>query len=314
VEHDGDAGDDHAPVTETPMLAREDDVPPLRGRFTSTGHRLHWWVEMAAIVVFYVVYSTIRNANEGSPSSAYHHATQVIDLEQTLGMYHEAGLQHWVDRHAHWLILFCNYFYGSLHFIVTVAVLVLLYRRFSDDYPLWRNALAVCTGLALIGFITYPLMPPRLLDVHVATAGLTHAPYGFVDTLSKDPAFWSFNSGGVNKISNQFAAMPSLHIGWSTWCAWAGAPHVRRWWVKVLLHAYPWVTLTAIVLTANHYFLDAAGGMVVFLAGYMLSRRFTRPGPVLTDPDKHPDPDTDPDAAEGEGLTPSPSGSARFNE
>jgi hypothetical protein len=61
------------------------------------------------------------------------------------------------------------------------------------------------------------------------------------------------------------------------------------------------------VLTGNHFFLDAAGGVVVFLAGYGLSRRFTRPGPVLTDPEK-------PDAAEGDGLAPSPSGSARFTQ
>jgi hypothetical protein len=276
-EQDREAGDDDPPVTETPTLAPE-DLAPTRGRFTSTGHRLHWWAEVAAIVAFYLVYSGIRNANEGSPSAAYRHAIQVVDLERTLGMYHEQGLQSWTQQHFRPLIIFCNYFYGSLHFIVTVAVLVLLYRRFSDDYPLWRNALAVMTGLALIGFITYPLMPPRLLDPHVLAAGINHAPYGFEDTLAKDPAFWSFNSGGVNKISNQFAAMPSLHIGWSTWCAWAGAPHVRRWWVKVLLHAYPWVTLTAIVLTGNHYVLDAVAGIFIFVVGYVASRLFTRAG------------------------------------
>ncbi len=65
---------------------------------------------------------------------------------------------------------------------------------------------------------------------------------------------------------------------------------------------YPLLTLTAIVLTGNHFILDAAGGAVVFLAGYWLARRFTRPGPVLTDPD----------AAEGVGASPTPSGSARF--
>jgi hypothetical protein len=264
-------------VTGTPTLATE-EAPSVRGRVTSTGHRLRWWAEVAAIAVFYLVYSAIRNANEGSPTAAYRHATQVIRLERTLHLYHEARLQHWVQDHVHPLIVFCNYFYGSLHFIVTVAVLVLLYRRFSDDYPLWRNALGISTALALIGFVTYPLMPPRLLDLHVATAGIAHAPYGFVDTLAKDPAFWSFNSGGVNKISNQFAAMPSLHVAWATWCAWAGSPHVRRSWVKVLLHAYPWVTITAIVLTANHYILDAVAGILVFLVGYLASRIFTRAG------------------------------------
>jgi hypothetical protein len=143
---------------------------------------------------------------------------------------------------------------------------------------LWRNALAVTTALALIGFITYPLMPPRLLDAHALSAGLDHGPYGFVDTLARDPAFWSFNSGAVNEVSNQFAAMPSLHFAWSTWCVWAGAPHIRRRWLRILLHSYPWVTLTAIVLTANHYIVDAVAGGVIFLLGYVASRMFTRAG------------------------------------
>jgi hypothetical protein len=74
------------------------------------------------------------------------------------------------------------------------------------------------------------------------------------------------------------------------------------------------LTLAAIVLTANHYFLDAAAGAVVFLAGYALSRRFTRPGPVVTDPEKPEASPSPPDAAEGDGFAQSPSGSARFNE
>ena len=61
------------------------------------------------------------------------------------------------------LIIASNYFYGSLHFIVTGGVTIYLYRKWSDDYPRWRNTLGIATGLALIGFIFFPLMPPRLL-------------------------------------------------------------------------------------------------------------------------------------------------------
>ena len=80
----------------------------------------------------------------------------------------------------------------------------------------------IATGLALIGFALFPLMPPRLLDPH--TYAFVHHDYGFVDTLAKDPAFWSFNSGAVSKISNQFAAMPSVHCAWALWCACALVP------------------------------------------------------------------------------------------
>jgi hypothetical protein len=266
-------------VTESSTIPTSDDeaAVPGRRRVTSTGHRLYWWVEVAAIGVFYGVYSGIRNANEGSPGAAYDHARSIISLERAIGLYQEERLQDWAS-HVRPLVLFCNYFYGSLHFILTVAILVFLYRRHTDSYPLWRNTLAVTTALALIGFITFPLMPPRLLDAHVLSAGLDHGPYGFVDTLARDPAFWSFNSGAVNEVSNQFAAMPSLHFAWSTWCVWAGAPHIQRRWLRILLHTYPWVTLTAIVLTANHYIIDAVAGGAIFVAGYLVARLCTRAG------------------------------------
>jgi hypothetical protein len=105
-----------------------------------------------------------------------------------------------------------------------------------------------------------------------------HHDYGFVDTLAKDPAFWSFNSGAVNKISNQFAAMPSVHCCWALWCACALVPRVKHVWVKVLAVIYPITTVTVIVVTANHYFLDAVGGFFVFGVGYVAARVFTRAG------------------------------------
>jgi len=102
--------------------------------------------------------------------------------------------------------------------------------------------------------------------------------YHFVDTLAKDPAFWSFNSGAVNKISNQFAAMPSVHCAWALWCACAMVPRARRRWVKIAFVLYPVGTVTAIVLTGNHYVLDAVGGFAVLGIGYALARTVTRAG------------------------------------
>ena len=101
--------------------------------------------------------------------------------------------------------------------------MIYLYRKWTDDYPRWRNTLGIATGLALIGFAFFPLMPPRLLDRHRTYPFVRHN-YGFVDTLAKDPTFWSFNSGAVSKISNQFAAMPSVHCAWALWCACALVP------------------------------------------------------------------------------------------
>jgi hypothetical protein len=251
-------------------------------RVLSDGSVLYWWAEITFIVAYYFVYSTIRNANEGSPGVARAHAYQLMRWQDALGINHEQAIHRWaLDVKP--LIIASNYFYGSLHFVVTTAVMVYLYRKFSDDYPLFRNTLAIATGIALIGFAFWPLMPPRLLP---------HS-FGFVDTLDKYPTFWSFKRGAINKISNQYAAMPSVHCAWALWCTCALVPRVKHVWAKVLAILYPVGTVTAIVLTANHYFLDAVGGFVVLGIGYAIARAFTRagrrePSPDARDPEPPP--------------------------
>jgi hypothetical protein len=182
------------------------------------------------------------------------------------------------------LIIACNYFYGSLHFVLTAGVLVFLYRKFGDDYPLWRNTLAITTAIALIGFTFWPLMPPRLLP----------SSFGFIDTLDKYPTFWSFNRGAVNKISNQYAAMPSVHCAWALWCAIVLVPRLKHRWAKVLAALYPVCTVTSIVLTANHFFLDAVGGFAVLGIGYLIARLVTHAGRGAPVPPPPPEPEPAP--------------------
>jgi len=131
--------------------------------------------------------------------------------------------------------------------------------------------IVTATGLALIGFSLYPLMPPRLLH-------LEHLNLGFVDTLQKYPTFWSFDSGPAARVSNQYAAMPSVHIAWATWCALAMVPRLKSTGGKILAASYPFVTLVVIVITANHFVLDAVGGVVILAIGWVVAHRFTRAG------------------------------------
>ncbi len=239
------------------------------GRVLTDGHYLYWWAELLAILAFYGVYSAIRNIHGGNghiPPHAIDHAHQIMSLEHHLGIFHELTFQKWA-LHFRPLILFSNYYYGSFHFIVTIFAGVFLYRRYSDDYPRFRNTLAIATLIALIGFTFYPLAPPRMFPQ-----------LGFVDTLLKDPAFWSFDSGGAAKISNQFAAMPSVHIAWSTWCALALAPRLKRRYQRVLAWCYPVLTFVVIVITANHYILDALAGLAVLTVAWFLANWATRAG------------------------------------
>jgi hypothetical protein len=128
--------------------------------------------------------------------------------------------------------------------------------------------------LALVGFAAFSLMPPRLLDKPVAEFGpppaKVHEHFGFVDTLEEFPTFWSFDSGGLKKLSNQYAAMPSLHMGWSLWSALVLFPLVRRKWARALVVLYPCATFFCIVVTANHYWLDALVGACVLGIGYLI--------------------------------------------
>ncbi len=237
------------------------------GRRLSDGSVICWWLEILMCLVFYFVYSLARNANKSDPSKAFRNAGTIINLEHHLGIFHEATIEGWA-LHAKAVVIAANYYYGSLHFAVTIGVAFVLFRKWSDEYPRWRNTLAVSTGLALVGFISFPLMPPRLLPSH----------YGFVDTLDKYPTFWSFDSGAVSRISNQFAAMPSVHCCWALWCACILVPHLKHPVAKAAAALYPVLTVTVIVITANHFFLDAVGGFATLGIGYLVAQRFTRAG------------------------------------
>ena len=265
------------------MQVTERETTPVRR------HRLHWWKEALIVVVFYVIYSWTRNqfgsnqiAADGVPEQAFTNAERVIRLEQWMGLYHEATIQDWFLPYRAF-IQFWNVYYGTAHFFVTLGVFILLFVKRSDVFAQWRNTLAAMTALAIIGFAWFPLMPPRLLDkpCPFEEAGAfggrciqsdLRGPdgFGFVDTLAEFGGPWSFDSDTVASISNQYAAMPSLHIAWSTWCAIAVWPLLRRRWTKVAVLLYPALTLFCIMVTANHYWIDGVGGLVIFAVGAII--------------------------------------------
>jgi hypothetical protein len=245
---------------EAPVSDRATDPALPRARVRP----LRWWRELVITVGLYVIYTMARNASEGSTALALEHAREIMRWQAMVGLNFEETLQDWA-LHFKPLVVVLNYVYGSLHFLVTGGVVVFLFRRHAGVYRRWRNTLAATTGLALVGFITWPLMPPRLLP----------ASYGFVDTLARYPTLWSFDSGALQDISNQYAAMPSLHFAWALFCACALRPRLRHPLARVAATAYPPVTLAAIVLTGNHFILDAVGGAAVLGIGYLLARHFT---------------------------------------
>ncbi len=268
---------------------RNDDVNiPDRRSVTQAAPRLRWWKETVIGSLFYALYSAIRNrfgsfhlAASGVPLAPFRHALQVMRFEHAIGLYRERNIQHVFITH-HRFLQFWNVFYGTVHFAVTIATFVCLYRFSRVRFVRWRNTLACTTALALAGFMLYPLMPPRLLSSTgpyggASLAATTNAPAGidFVDTLEVDGGLWSFDSGSMTRISNQYAAMPSLHMAWSTWCVLALWPLAgrRRRWIRWLSAFYPIATLFGIIVTANHFWLDAAGGLAALGCGWWLGNR-----------------------------------------
>jgi PAP2 superfamily len=221
-------------------------------------------VEVGIVAAFYGLYSLIRDihgANSNSVAHATRDAHDIIRIEQDLHVFYEAKVQHFfIANHA--FISFWDDYYGSVHFVAVAGVLIWLFFTQAHRYRFWRNVLAVTTALALIGFTFFPVLPPRLLPPS----------YHIVDTLRVIGGLWNFSSGPANAVSNQFAAMPSLHTAWSTWCAMAVAPSLKQWWAKVALFVYPAATVFCIVVTGNHYFADAVGGLLTLGLAYAIIR------------------------------------------
>jgi len=272
---------------------------------TESGRRLRWWRELAYILAFYLVYSAIRNTfgsaggvGRIAVDNAFNHAKAIIEIQDAMGLWFEPELQRWyLELPGRGGIRGWNIYYGTAHFVVTVAALSLLFRRQPDRYPRWRNTLAAMTGLALIGFATFSLMPPRLLDdnsIYGACHGREEGCYGYdiVDTIAEYGGLFALDSGAAAKISNQYAAMPSMHTGWSVWCALVLFPMVRRRWLRALVVAYPMVTVFGILITGNHFWIDAVGGLAALAGGWLigsklaiffeqrLARRVSEPEPV----------------------------------
>lgn len=261
------------------MIAPGRSVPgrDRHNRFGTPAARRDLAIEIALCITVYTAYSLVRNLFGSAavePAVAAENADIIIDIEKALGLYIEADVQEFFVG-ATAFIQFWNLFYGAFHFAITFAVLIWLYVRCDVDYRFWRRTGLIATASALVGFAAFPLMPPRLLG-DCGPYGACRPGQPFVDTVVEVGGLWSFESSGWEAVSNQYAAMPSLHIGWALWCALILVPRVRSMPAKVLAGSYPLLTMFAIVVTANHYWIDGLGGVAVIAVGYAISKTYGR--------------------------------------
>ncbi|MFK4104466.1 phosphatase PAP2 family protein [Streptomyces sp. NPDC019531] len=232
--------------------------------------RLRWWTELPLILLVYACYSAGRLLARGDVSGAVDHGLALLKVEKFLRINAEHPLNRLFTSEA-WIGVPADFWYASLHYVVTPAVLIWLFRSHAVRYRAARTWLMTSTFIGLIGFTLLPTCPPRLLS----------ASHGFVDTMAQYSSYgwWGGEASaprGMGGMTNQYAAMPSLHVGWALWCGVLLWRYGRTRTTKVAAVAYPLITTIVVMGTANHYFLDAVAGAAVMGAGFLLAPYVTR--------------------------------------
>ncbi|MEU5763428.1 phosphatase PAP2 family protein [Nocardia sp. NPDC047648] len=198
--------------------------------------------QLVLITVLYLGYRAGRLITADDTGRAMVNAHGLLGFERRLGLPDERTIQAlFLDRE--FLAVPANFYYATAHFTVAVGVLLWLWVFRPGHYRWTRNLMVALTGAALVVHILVPLAPPRMLPDQ-----------GFIDLAARygQSVYGDADSGG---LSNQFAAMPSLHVGWALLLGVAVVAATRTSW-RWLALAHPVLTTIVVVGTANHYWLD----------------------------------------------------------
>ncbi len=225
-----------------------------------TPRRSQWLMvskELSVMFLAALAYFAVRGLTEGSKADALTNAYRIEDFERWLGILVEPELQNWIT-HSTLLVNLVNWTYIWAHWPLIAVVAGWLILRHPEQYRLTRSAFLISGGLGLVVFATFPVAPPRLTDLDV------------VDTVTENSRAYRILQPPA--FTNQYAAMPSLHFGWNLLIGIAIFRVAGRMWVKTLAVLIPVAMGTAVVLTANHYILDAVAGALFALAGLWLAQ------------------------------------------
>lgn len=208
--------------------------------------------ELFVVVAAYFAYFAVRGATEGDVALAIEHAKLVEGFERGLGIFIEVELQAAILGQS-WLVDFANWVYVWGHWPVIIGVGAWLYRSRPERYQLVRNALLISGAIGLVIFASFPVAPPRLAEM------------GLVDTVLERSTFYRVLQ--PPQLTNQYAALPSLHFGWNLLIGIALFRESSRLSGKLLGVVLPLAMLVAVVLTANHYLVDTVAGGTLALIG-----------------------------------------------
>jgi hypothetical protein len=213
--------------------------------------------QAAMVVAALVLYNWVRVLTQGSEEAAFRHARHLLDLEDGLGIAWERSAQEVVLARPH-LVAFFNGVYTWAFWPTVVASLTLLYVRDRPRYFLMRDSLFISGAIGLVVFASFPVAPPRFLD-------------GFVDTVADLSTQEVVAHPGL--LVNRYAAMPSFHVGWMLLAAVVVRPALPRRPFQIIPFVMAALMVATVVVTANHYIVDAAAGILVSMVGLLAARR-----------------------------------------
>ncbi len=210
--------------------------------------------EAVVVVIAFLIYFLIRGSVVGRAGEAMVRGYNVIRLEQGLGIYRELTLQSWIIDH-YWLIKAMNwvYFWGHMPLIIVFAVWLYAWHRHT--YRLVRNAFLASGAIGVVIYWAFPVAPPRLIPFS-----------GFVDTMAVLDRV-GYNAQEVQTFVNPFAAIPSLHFGWSMLIGLAVFWVASNRALKVFGLLWPVAMFFGVVMTGNHFIVDTVLGAIVSFAG-----------------------------------------------
>jgi PAP2 superfamily len=205
--------------------------------------------QLALFAGAYYLYRIVRGFVDGQAVLAFENARMLVDVERSMGLFFEPGLQAWARGHD-WILVGANWMYVNSHFVVTTTFLIWLYLARNHAYYYVRNMFMIAMGLALVGYMALPTAPPRFLPE-----------WGFTDSVAAFVGAQAENSANV--LYNPFAAVPSMHVAFALMIAVPAIRLVKPRILKVAWALYPALITFVVVVTANHFWLDAAFGAAV---------------------------------------------------
>ncbi|OAI38719.1 hypothetical protein AYO38_09135, partial [bacterium SCGC AG-212-C10] len=214
--------------------------------------------EIVVVVVAFLIYFAIRGAVVDRENEALAHARGILSLERSLKFAWETEMQSWILGH-HWMIKTMNWIYFWGHMPLVIAFAIWLYIRHRREYFLTRNAFLASGAIAVVIYALYPVAPPRLLEGA-----------GFVDTMAIYDRV-GYNAQEAKAFVNPYAAVPSLHFGWSLLLGVVVARVGRSSFFVAFGVLWPVAMFFGILMTGNHFIFDALAGAVVSFAGLAIA-------------------------------------------